>query len=132
MTAFKLADENQRRLEELTERKSVGLRDERGLCAFLLETAAKNGSIGTCNALLSTASRLSLADEASRIRANEVLSRSALLGLIQEMVTIISDELDLIPGHEAIVDRIINKILTSVEHTENTMPRHKEPLKDKS
>ena len=48
------------------------------------------------------------------------------------MVTIISDELDLIPGHEAIVDRIINKILTLVEHTENTMPRHKEPLKDKS
>lgn len=132
MTAFKLADENQRRLEELTERKSVGLQDERGLCAFLLELAAKNGSVGTCNSLLATAARLSLADEASRIRANEVLSRSALLGLIQEMVTIISDELDLIPGHEAIVDRIIKKILTSVEHTENTVPRHKEPLKDKS
>jgi hypothetical protein len=132
MTAFRLGDEAQQRLTELTERKTVGLRDERGLCAFLLETAARNGSIGTATALLSTSAKLSLADEAARIRANEVLSRNALLGLIQELVTIVSDELETVPGHEAIVDRIIARVLASVESVENTQPRLREPLKDKS
>ena len=132
MNSFRLEGDAQKRLDELSERKATGLEDERALCAYLLEMAARNGSVGLANNLLATSARLSLADEAAKIRSNEMLSRAALLGLVREIVSIVVDELEGIPSQERIVDRILDRVMASVSSAANSAPKRQEPLRDKS
>jgi hypothetical protein len=129
---FQLGGEAQKRLEELAKCEPSGLSEERILCKYLLEAAAKGGCTGTANALLATSARLSLADEAAKIRANQVLSRTALVALMREVVEIVVDEISTLADADAIADRIIRRIADSVEKVENTEKRHTEPIKDKS
>lgn len=107
---FRLAQgEAQQRLTELSRGDPSDLRDEIALCRYLLESAA-NESSPAAIALLQTAGKLAQADLANRLRIGDLLAREQVVRIARELCSIVSDELQVLPGFEDILDRVADRI----------------------
>jgi hypothetical protein len=75
---------------------------------------------GPLNQLLLTMERLVKSAEQLKQNLGTLLSRQTVLRLGQEMCMIVAEELEEIEGFEMIVDRVVERIVASVQATGNS------------
>jgi len=118
-------------LEESRTRHAVseisGLRDEVAIARALVEQRLNlitNDSellaaCGQVNALLLTVEKLVQSCVKTEEKLGELLSKTAVVELATDMVTILSEELKTVEGYEAIVDRIGTRIMKLIRGKTN-------------
>jgi hypothetical protein len=107
---YRLAqNEAQKRLAELSQGDAADLRDEIALCRLLLESAANQKSPAAI-ALLQTLGKLSVADLQNRIRRHDLLERKDAMIFIQQICSIVSEEVQALDGFEDVLQRIAERI----------------------
>ena len=110
--------EAQQRLAELSQCDATDLRDEIGLCRLMLESAANERSPAAI-AFLQTLGKLSAADLQNRIRRHDLLTREEVLRFVQDVCSIVSEEIQTLDGFEDVLERIADRI----EHGKKALPR---------
>ena len=103
------AAEAQERLHELSQGNASDLRDEVSLCRLLLEEAAGQQSPATIP-LMQTLAKLSSVDLQNRIRTHDMLTRDEALRFVQEVCSIVSDEIQSLDGFENVLERIAERL----------------------
>jgi hypothetical protein len=79
---------------------------ELAITRFLIQQSVSDGKAPLCNALLSTAAKLSSVEIANRVRAGALLERSAVVHLAQLMAAAVSRRLAGVPNFESISDAL--------------------------
>jgi hypothetical protein len=105
------AEEEQRRLDELTKRDHGSVADlthEIGMCRFLVERNSSNPSL--CNALLSTCAKLCASHQLAMERAGTTLPRETILRICMGVVKLVAEEFCDLPESQERLDRAINRI----------------------
>jgi hypothetical protein len=133
---FKSKDDTVR-LIEIEQAPDNGLKDQRALCDWLIEKAIEDGSKGLANSLLNTSAKLLVAHEASQIRANELLSKSAISAFMQKVSEAVIEEankLSVTPEERnKFIDAIHARIAAAMqEGAKNAADRVSSPLKGKA
>jgi hypothetical protein len=103
------------------------LREEIALARALIETRlnlAKDeneliASMGILHQYLATVEKLVSACHRMDTNLGNILNKSSLLNLAQEIVTIISDEMRDVPDREEIIDKISHKIIAAIGKKDN-------------
>lgn len=105
----------------------LSLRDEIALVKILIEerfNMIKNDSdlmvaCGPLNTLFLTLEKLVKSCNQLEKSLGNLLSKAALLAFASQVVEIITEELDSIPGYEEIVDRVSDRLITAAADTKN-------------
>jgi len=126
---YHLAEVDSRlRLAELSGHDDIkSLREEIGLVRILIEKQVNSakGDIdllsrcGSINNLILTLSRLTKDCQALEKDLGELLSKQAVFRLIQSMCEIVVEELQGIEGYEEVIDRISERLFSTVGEAQN-------------
>lgn len=118
------------RLAQLAEHSDVkSLRDEIALARLLVERRfelIKNdadliNACGQLNALLLTVDRLVKSAHSIEQSLGVLLARDTVLRLGQSICEILADELELVPGHEEIIERVTDRLINTISATNNSL-----------
>ena len=104
------------------------LRDEIALARAMVEKrldAVETNSdflaaCGAVNSYLQTIEKLVSSCHRKEVSLGNLLSKASVFALGQEIVTILVDELNSLPGYEEIVDRISEQIVSTIAERENS------------
>lgn len=116
------------RLAELAEHEEIkSLREEIGLARVLLERrfnmiqsdADLLAACGPVNVMLLTIERLVKTSHQIETNLGVLLTRNTVLRLAQAMCEIVIEEIQSVPGFEAIVDRLSTRLLSTVLQAKN-------------
>lgn len=103
------------------------LREEVSLTRALIETRlnlASNeaefiASMGILHQYLTTVDKLVASSHRMDTNLGNVLSKASVLNLAQDLVKIIAEELNGVPGRDDIVDRVAHRIITCIGEKDN-------------
>ncbi len=129
---YQLANiDNRRRLAELAGDDNIkSLREEIGLLRLLIErtmNAAKTDAellsySSSINSMLLTGQKLIKNCHELEQSTGELLSKPAVMRLVQRICEIINEELQGIEGHEQIIDQIVTRLFPAVSNAQNNEP----------
>lgn len=131
---YQLAEvEDRRRLSELSEAEDIkSLREEIGLIRMLIEKRMKVikteadllTACGPLNSLFLTLDKLVKSCHTLEQSLGDLLSKQAVLRLGQALCEIVIEELQDVPGHEDIIDRIVDRLFPAIGSAQNAeVPR---------
>jgi hypothetical protein len=103
------------------------LREEIALTRAMIETRLNMtdgeadfiSSMGIVHQYLATVEKLVTSCHRMDTNLGNLLNKSSILNLAQELVTVISEELEDVPGRDEIIDRISEKIITCIGEKQN-------------
>jgi hypothetical protein len=120
MTFFRLPDEEQPRLEEITDAvvEENGLTSALGLNAYLAERAAREGKTQLAGYLVANQSKLHNAHSQSLERSRQLLPKESVIAIANQIVRAIMGEIEATAIPDAIrddlTDRVVNAVLRTV------------------
>ena len=102
-----ISQEIQRELREFDRDDVSQVADEIRLCKMLIRRAVEQGNAGLANAFLGTLAKLTTTQVQNAVRCGELLERSELLRMGQELSAALVARLQDVPNYDSLVDLLL-------------------------